>query len=123
MNDTNFLNELNGNKSPFTFDGKSYKFVKKNELPLGQKFRVVGCYVSKGKFGFQSVIVFDDTKDFKARYSFSDNGKKSDLLTSNQSAIDTIKNGKLYVTFESYHSKKFNVDTVGMTFEVVDLPF
>lgn len=121
--DTNFLNELNGNKSPFTFDGKAYRFIKKTELPLGQKFRVAGCYVAKGKFGFQSVIVFDDTKDFKARYSFSDNGKKADLLTSDKSAVDAINSGKLYVSFEKYHSKKFNVDAIGMTFEIVDVPF
>lgn len=124
MDSLNGLNELNGGRNNiFTLaNSKDYKFLAKSELPKGQPLFVRGVYIARGKFGFQSVIVFDDGKNIKGRYSFSDNGKKNDIIIKDNGLIQAIKESRLTVTFESYHSKKFNVDAIGATFEITENP-
>lgn len=118
------LTELNNGRNViFAVDNsKDYRFIKKNDLPLGQSLFVRSVYLSKGKFGFQSVILFDNGKEIKGRFAFSDNGKKYDIIKNDIGLIDTIRKGNLKVIFEKYHSKKFDIDTVGSTFEVVEQP-
>lgn len=101
---------------------KEYKFFKKTEIPLGQKFFVRGVYIARGKYGFQSVIVFDNGNEIKGRYSFNDNGKKHDIIIKDSGLVQAIKNSSLTITFERYHSKKYNVESVGATFEIEQNP-
>lgn len=118
------LNELNGGRNNvFTLaNSKEYRFLTKTELPKGQPLFVRGVYIARGKFGFQSVFIFDDGNNLKGRYSFSDNGKKNDIIIKDNGLIQAIKSSKLMITFELYHSKKFDKDAIGATFEIAENP-
>lgn len=124
MDSLNGLNELNGGRNNvFTLaNSKEYRFLTKTELPKGQPLYVRGVYIARGKFGFQSVIIFDDGKNLKGRYSFSDNGKKNDIIIKDSGLIQAIKSSKLMITFEFYHSKKYDKDAIGATFEITENP-
>lgn len=121
--DKSILSSLNGNKSPFTVsDSKKYRFVKKQELKFNTPFFVRSVYVSKGKFGFQSVFMFDNGKDEFYRFSVSDNGSKADSILKSDDIIKAINDSLLTVAFYTYHSKKFDKDVVGTEFDLLEKP-
>lgn len=116
-----FLNSLNsGFNSPFELkESEQYKFIKKANLPYDRRCYLRAVYKStKGRFGNQSVYLFDTTDGQKMRFSMNDNGEKADMILRASDFIDAVNKGEIIIIFKSYHSKRFDKDAVSITFDV-----
>lgn len=118
------LNELNNGRDTLfsVSDSRKYMFIKSKDLVTGKAYVVDAVYTTRGKFGFQTVLMFSDGQTF-GRYSFSDDGKKNDVIRNDVELVDAVNHHKLTVTFERYQSKKYARECIGASFEIIDTPF
>lgn len=118
------LGKLNdGFDSPFEkVDGEKFKFIeRKNFNEYGKKFLLLGVYQSESKLGVQTVFICSEINDSSKGFRFSTNEvRKYNAIMDDNDIITAIKQKKLTVTFEKYHSDKWQKDCVGTIFEEIE---
>lgn len=118
------LGKLNGGfDSPFEkVDGEKFKFIeRKNFNEYGKKFLLLGVYRSESKLGAQTVFICSEINDSSKGFRFSTNDvSKFNTIMDDNDIITAIKQKKLTVTFEKYHSDKWQKDCVGTIFEEIE---
>lgn len=111
------LSKFNGKKSVFDIsNSEEFKFIKKNELKFGYKYRLKAVYCSEGKFGNQTIYMFTD--DFENKYRFSVSGDIGAKILSDDDMVKAIQNNEITIEFYEYKSKKFNTTCIGVTFDI-----
>lgn len=110
------FDKFNGQrKSVFELkNSKEYKFIEKTSDLDGNIYRLDGCYIAQSKFGKQSVFFCSNSSD-KVRISLS-NPETVEKIIADTEMVDAIKNGKVAIEFNCYHSKKYNKTCWGCTF-------
>lgn len=119
------LNKLNGNwDSPFDkVDGEKFRFVeRKNFTDFGKDFLLLGVYQNNGKLGKQTVFICSEVNDTSKGFRFSTNDvTKFNTIMGDNELIEAIKQKKITVAFEKYHSEKWGKDCIGTTFKELNL--
>jgi exo-beta-1,3-glucanase (GH17 family) len=119
------LGKLNGGfDSPFEkVDGEKFKFIDRKKFnEFGKKFLLLGVYRSEGKLGVQTVFICSEINDSSKGFRFSTNDvSKFNAIMADNDIITAIKQKKLTITFEKYHSDKWKKDCIGTTFEEIEI--
>lgn len=116
--------KLNGWVSPFEkVDGEKFKFIdRKTFTEYGKDFLLLGVYQSKGKLGIQTVFICSDVNDSSKGFRFAINDvTKYNVIMADNEIIKAIKEKKIAVAFEKYHSDKWGKDCVGTTFKELSI--
>lgn len=119
------INEFNTvAKSPFkSFDGDKFRFADKKTLAYNQPFLLHAVYIAKGKFGFQTVYVVSTMSNVDNGFRVSMNGRETaDKILASAEFIDAVNKGTITVTFEKFHSKKWNKDCLAVQFDMLEQP-
>lgn len=115
------ITKLNGGfGSPFEkVDGEKFKFIdRKAFTEYGKDFLLLGVYKSKGKLGIQTVFICSEVNDSSKGFRFSTNDvTKYNVIMADNEIIKAIKEKKITVAFEKYHSDKWGKDCIGTTFK------
>lgn len=114
------LNRLNGSKFEKVFDDvevKTYPFIKKEEI-VNQSFGVKSVYLTKGNYGYQSVLIL--AKDENGGYRVGFSGRELfDNVISDNDIINAIKSGSMSCKVVSYENKKYKKTCYKPYFEVI----
>ena len=114
----------NGFDSPFEkVDSEKFKFIdRKVFTDYGKDFLLLGVYQSKGKLGLQTVFICSELNDSSKGFRFSTNDiTKYNAIMADNEIIKAIKDKKISVAFEKYHSDKWGKDCVGTIFKEVTM--
>ena len=114
----------NGFDSPFEkVDGEKFKFIdRKAFTDYGKDFLLLGVYQSKGKLGVQTVFICSEVNDSSKGFRFSTNEvTKYNTIMADNEIIKAIKDKKITVAFEKYHSDKWERDCVSTTFKEITM--
>lgn len=120
----NFTKLNGGWDSPFEkVDGEKFKFIdRKAFTDYGKDFLLLGVYQSKGKLGIQTVFICSEINDSSKGFRFSTNDvTKYNAIMEDNEIIEAIKEKKITVAFEKYHSDKWDRDCVGTTFKELEV--
>jgi exo-beta-1,3-glucanase (GH17 family) len=117
--------KLNGGiDSPFEkVDGEKFKFIDRKAFTNYDKdFLLLGVYQCKGKLGIQTVYICSEINDSSKgfRFSINDVTKYNEIMADNE-IIKAIKEKKITVAFEKYHSDKWKRDCVGTIFKEIEV--
>lgn len=119
------LAKLNGRlDSPFEkVDGEKFKFIdRKAFTDYGKVFLLLGVYKSKGNLGDQTVFICSEVNDSSKGFRFSTNDiTKYNAIMADNEIIEAIKEKKITVAFEKYHSDKWGRDCVGTIFKEIEV--
>ena len=113
-----------GNGSPFEkVDGEKFKFIdRKDFTEYGKDFLLIGVYQSEGKLGLQTVFICSELNDSSKGFRFSTNDiTKYNAIMADKEIISAIKEKRIAITFEKYHSDKWDKDCVGTTFKEIEV--
>lgn len=114
----------NGFESPFEkVDGEKFKFIERKAFTdYGKDFLLLGVYQSKGKLGMQTVFICSEVNDTSKGFRFSTNDiTKYNAIMADNEIIKAIKEKKITVAFEKYHSDKWGKDCVGTIFKEIEV--
>ncbi len=120
----NFTKLNGGWDSPFEkVDGEKFKFIdRKAFTDYGKDFLLLGVYQSKGKLGLQTVLICSEVNDSSKGFRFSINDvTKYNAIMADNEIIKAIKDKKITVAFEKYHSDKWGKDCVGTIFKEITM--
>lgn len=120
----NFTKLNGGNGSPFEkVDGEKFKFIdRKSFTEYGKDFLLLGVYQSKGKLGLQTVFICSELNDSSKGFRFSTNDvTKYNAIMEDNEIIDAIKQKKVAIEFEKYHSDKWGKDCIGTIFKEIEV--
>lgn len=114
----------NGVDSPFEkVDSEKFKFIERKAFTdYGKDFLLLGVYQSKGKLGIQTVFICSEVNDTSKGFRFSTNDvTKYNVIMADNEIIKAIKEKRITVAFEKYHSDKWGKDCVGTTFKEIQV--
>lgn len=114
----------NGFDLPFEkVDSEKFKFIdRKAFTDYGKDFLLLGVYQSRGKLGVQTVFICSELNDSSKGFRFSTNDvTKYNAIMGDNEIIKAIKEKKITVAFEKYHSDKWGKDCVGTTFKEIEV--
>ena len=102
--------------SRFTIDTTGFEYIKASdlvaEIGMDGVYRVAGLYINtKGNYADHPVVILPDLGkmvDLPEHMT----AVCRDILASDEACADII-DGKVGISFEAYHSKKFNRDCIG----------